>query len=123
MTQRVDYEIIEKNRARKEEIMSFLADLDSFQLTIDDVIRSSPGKWQTREKAKKVAQLVVSNPGLKEHLYEHGELPVEKIQAEVKIDRRFLLANENYIKALVLILASQGMLLKEYIRPWGGEGK
>lgn len=123
MTQRVDIEIIQKNQARKEEIMGFLTDLSSFEMNIDDVVRSSPSKWQIREKAKKVAQLVLGNPELKEHLYEHGDLPVEKIQAEMKIDRRFLVANENYIKALVLILASEGMLLKEYIRPWGGEGK
>lgn len=123
MTQVVDIETIQKNQARKEEIMGFLADLDSFKLNIDDIIRSSPDKWQTREKSKKVARLVVSNPGLKEYLYELGDLPYEKIQAEMKIDRRFLIGNENYIKALILIMASDGILLKEYIRPWGGEGK
>lgn len=123
MAKTVELETIEKNQTRKLEIMNFLADLDSFDLTIDDIIRSSPRKWQTREKAKRAAQVVVNDSELKEYLYEHGEFYIEKMQEKTNADRRFLIVNQDYIKALVLILASDSILLKEYIRPWGGEAR
>lgn len=101
---------------RKEEIIRFQALLEKFDLSFKDLVKNSPKHADARKNAIAVAKVLVENQDLREQLFEKKRLPVKELEKMVDVSRKTIERNRKYIIAIALILSSDYIYLKEYLR-------
>lgn len=101
---------------RREEILHFQQLLKSFDLSLSDLAESSPKHADARTNAMVVAKLLVDNQELKESLLEKKRLPIKELEKMVNLSRKTIERNRKYIIAIALILSSDFVYLKEYLK-------
>jgi len=101
---------------RKEEIIQFSALLSHFDLSFSDLVENSPKHADARKNAIMTAKLLVDHQELKELLFEKKRLPIKQLEKMVDVSRKTLERSRKYIIAVALILSSDYVYLKEYIK-------
>ncbi|ULT58376.1 RNA polymerase sigma factor SigI [Neobacillus drentensis] len=104
------------DQLRKEEILHFQKVLTSFGLSFSDLVENSPKHTDARISAIQTAKVLVANPELKEILLEKKRLPIKQLESMVKVSRKTIERNRKYIIAVALILSSDYVYMKNYIK-------
>lgn len=101
---------------RKEEILHFQKMLTSFDLSFSDLVENSPKHADARKSAIQTAKILVANPELKEILLDKKRLPIKQLETRVNVSRKTIERNRKYIIAVALILSSDYVYMKDYIK-------
>ncbi|MBM6618119.1 RNA polymerase sigma factor SigI [Bacillus suaedaesalsae] len=101
---------------RKDEILHYQTILKQFDLTFQDLVEQSPKHADARENAMKVAYTVIQNPNFKKVLFEKKRLPIKDLEKHVDVSRKTIERNRKYIIAVCIIMASEYVYLKEYVK-------
>lgn len=101
---------------RKEEILNFQALLESFNLNLYDLVENSPKHADARKSAILTAKMLVADDELKGLLFEKKRLPIKQLEKMVKVSRKTIERNRKYIIAVALILSSDYVYMKDYLK-------
>jgi len=101
---------------RKEEILHFQKRLISFDLSFKDLVEHSPKHADARKSAIETAIVLVANQELKQILLETKRLPIKQLETMVNVSRKTIERNRKYIIAVALILSSDYVYMKDYIK-------
>ncbi|MEW9050242.1 MAG: RNA polymerase sigma-I factor [Neobacillus sp.] len=101
---------------RKEEITQFQLLLKTYDLSFSDLVQNSPKHADARENAILVARKLVEDTELKKILFEKKRLPIKELEKMVNISRKTIERNRKYIIAIALILSSDYVFMKEYLK-------
>lgn len=111
-----DYHKKNDEQLRKEEIIQFQKLLTTFDLSFSDLIENSPKHADARKNAIVAAKMLIENQELKELLFEKKRLPIKQLEKMVNVSRKTIERNRKYIIAIALILSSDYVYMKEYIK-------
>lgn len=111
----VDHEI-----AAQHEVHDFLSMLDEYGLRLEDLVKNNPHSWQDRERAKRIAYCLASEPPLMIYIKEHRCLPEASKQMVAAGEQVWLERNFQYITGLALILSGDFPKLKGILDTWKG---
>jgi RNA polymerase sigma factor len=101
---------------RKEEISQFQTLLASFELNFHDLVENSPKHSDARTNAIMIAKVLVDNKELKNFLFEKKRLPIKELEKMVDVSRKTIERNRKYIIAIALILSSDYLYMKDYLK-------
>lgn len=101
---------------RKDEIVQFQTLLASFDLSFRDLVENSPKHSDARTNAIMVAKVLVENSELKNSLLEKKRLPIKELEKMVDVSRKTIERNRKYIIAIALILSSDYLYMKDYLK-------
>jgi RNA polymerase sigma factor len=85
-------------------------------LSFSDLVENSPKHQDARKNAITAAKMLVENEELKESLFEKKRLPIKQLERKVNVSRKTIERNRKYIIAIALILSSDYVYMKEYIK-------
>lgn len=111
-----DYNKKNDEQLRKDEIIHFQELLTSFDLNFSDLVENSPKHFDARKSAILTAKMLVDNQELKEMLFTNKRLPIKQLETMVDVSRKTIERNRKYIIAIALILASDYVYMKDYIK-------
>jgi RNA polymerase sigma factor len=111
-----DYQKKTDEQLRKEEIIHFQNLLTTFDLSFNDLVENSPKHVDARKNAIIAAKMLVESQELKEMLFANKRLPIKQLEKMVDVSRKTIERNRKYIIAIALILASDYVYMKDYIR-------
>lgn len=118
----VDAGNIADNMEIKSEFALFQDKLGFFDISLGELVESCPRHRDTRSLALAAARWIAGHETVKNDLYRKKRLPYPIIMEELKLSRKFLSKNRQFVIAAVLILDSELELIKDYIiRPEGDE--
>ena len=122
-TEKVFFEDIIDDIARKQEIHVFEQLLASFELSSGELVNVSPRQSKTREQAQRAAWLIAQDSELSSYLIAKGMLPHKVLEEKFNLNRGILDRYRKYIIAAVLIHVNDLGYLKPYVLPVleGGE--
>ncbi len=101
---------------RKDEIIHYQTVLEQFNLSFDDLVDNSPKHADARENAMKVANIVIQHQELKSILFDKKRLPIKDIENIADVSRKTIERNRKYIIAICIIMASDYLYLKDYVK-------
>ncbi len=101
---------------RKDEILHFQHLLTTFDLSFSDLVEHSPKHADARKSAVITAKILVDNQELKNLLFEKKRLPIKQLEKMVDVSRKTIERNRKYIIAIALILSSDYVYMKDYIK-------
>ncbi|MDN3014989.1 RNA polymerase sigma factor SigI [Paenibacillus sp. BSR1-1] len=101
---------------RKDEIIQFQTLLNTFDLNFSDLVENSPKHADARENAIYAAKMLIENQELKDLLFEKKRLPIKQLEKMVNVSRKTIERNRKYIIAIALILSSDYVYLKDYLK-------
>ncbi|MTI48692.1 RNA polymerase sigma-I factor [Sporosalibacterium faouarense] len=99
----------------KNEIIKFQRQLEEFDISVNELVESSPKHIDTRLNSISIARYIVENGHIKEKLLSKKVMPVKQLTTEINVSNKVLKRNRKFIIATVLILNSNSQLLKNYI--------
>ncbi|MCH6265670.1 MULTISPECIES: RNA polymerase sigma factor SigI [Neobacillus] len=111
-----EYQKKTDEQLRKDEIIHFQSLLASFDLTFSDLVENSPKHADARKNAIIAAKTLVDNEELFKSLREKKRLPINQLEKMVNVSRKTLERNRKYIIAIALILSSDYVYMKDYIK-------
>lgn len=101
---------------RKEEIIRFQQQLKNYELSFSDLLENSPKHTDARKSAIQVAKILVENEELLKLLLEKKRLPIKQLEQIVEVSRKTIERNRKYIIAIALILTSDYIYMKDYLK-------
>jgi RNA polymerase sigma factor len=101
---------------RKDEIIHFQKLLTTFDLSFSDLVENSPKHADARKNAIIAAKVLVDEHELKELLFNKKRLPIKQLEKKVDVSRKTIERNRKYIIAIALILSSDYVYMKDYIK-------
>ncbi|MFZ3589582.1 RNA polymerase sigma factor SigI [Bacillus sp. DJP31] len=111
-----DYQKQLEQEHRRDEIQHYQTVLKQFDLSFLDLVDNSPKHADARVNAMKVANVVTQNPDFKKNLFEKKRLPIKELEKHVDVSRKTIERNRKYIIAVCIIMASDYVYLKEYVK-------
>lgn len=111
-----DYQKKNDEQLRKDEIAHFQNLLITFDLSFNDLVENSPKHVDARKNAIIAAKMLVENEELKDMLFTNKRLPIKQLEKMVDVSRKTIERNRKYIIAIALILASDYVYMKDYIK-------
>ncbi|GHH98416.1 RNA polymerase sigma factor SigI [Neobacillus kokaensis] len=111
-----EYQKKNDEQLRKEEVLQFQKLLNAFDLTLSDLLENSPKHTDARKNAILVAKKLVEDQELRILLLEKKRLPIKQLEKMVNVSRKTIERNRKYIIAIALILSSDYIYLKDYIK-------
>lgn len=110
------YKEKQQTASRKEEILLYSEMLAQFNLTFEDLTKSSPKHVDARKTAFQIAQIVAEHKSFYEYLLKNKKLPLKEIESLVQVSRKTLERQRKYIIAVVLLLNSDLSFMKDYVK-------
>ncbi|MGG3469921.1 RNA polymerase sigma factor SigI [Neobacillus pocheonensis] len=111
-----DYQKKNDEQLRKDEIYQFQMLLRSFDLNFSDLVENSPKHADARKNAILIAKMLIENSEMRELLLEKKRLPIKQLEKMVNVSRKTIERNRKYIIAIALILSSEYVYLKDYLK-------
>ncbi|MBD1380337.1 RNA polymerase sigma factor SigI [Metabacillus arenae] len=111
-----EYQRLIEQEQRREEILFFQGVLTEFGLSFAELVENSPKHMDARQNAIEVAKILVENKELRTVLFQKKQLPVKKLEKQVKVSRKTIERNRKYIIAMSIILVGDYVYLKDYIK-------
>lgn len=112
----VDFHNKTNEQLRREEIIHFQKLLTTFDLSFSDLVENSLKHADARKNAILVAKILVDDQELKEWLLEKKRLPIKQLEKRANVSRKTIERNRKYIIAIALILSSDFVFMKDYIK-------
>ncbi|QFT88495.1 RNA polymerase sigma factor SigI [Bacillus sp. THAF10] len=101
---------------RREEIRYYQTVLKDFGLSFADLIECSPKHADARQNAIEVANTLIQETELKNHLFEKKMIPMKQLEGMVDVSRKTIERNRKYIIAVSIILSGDYIYLKDYLK-------
>ncbi|GGA21015.1 RNA polymerase sigma-I factor [Psychrobacillus lasiicapitis] len=115
--QSIDTHIEEQRSAtRREELIRYSELLATFNLSFDELTKVAPKHADARKTAFQIAQIVAETEEFYDHLMKTKQLPLKEIEAIVEVSRKTLERHRKYMIAVVLLLNSDFVYIKEYVK-------
>jgi len=111
-----DYQKKTDEQLRRDEIIQFQKRLTEFDLNFSDLVENSPKHADARKNAIVAAKMLVESEELKEALFEKKRLPIKQLEQMVDVSRKTIERNRKYIIAIALILSSDYVYMKDYLK-------
>lgn len=102
--------------ARKEELIRYNKILNEYNLSFVELTHTAPKHVDARKTAFQIAQIIADSNELYNYLIKNKRLPLKKIEVLVEISRKTLERNRKYIIAVVLLLNSDFVYIKDYVK-------
>lgn len=106
----------EKSESRKEELANYKKLLAPYNITFEELTKSSPKHTDARKTAFQIAQIVADSEELYQYLIDNTKLPLKELENLVDVSRKTIERHRKYIIAVVLLLHSDFLFIKDYIR-------
>lgn len=110
-------------RTAEQEVSDFLSMLQEYGLRLEDLVKNSPRSWQDRERAKRIASFLSSDPQSMVYIKEQQGLPGAAGQFIDTRDKKVMECHFPYITGLALITSGRFPLLAGLLSTWTGGGK
>ncbi|SOC37386.1 RNA polymerase sigma-I factor [Ureibacillus acetophenoni] len=110
------YEEKQRSATRKEELLIYRELLSGFNLSFEDLTKTSPKHVDARKTAFHIAQIVADHEEFYNYLLKNKRLPLKEIESLVEVSRKTLERHRKYIIAVVLLLNSDFIYLKDYVK-------
>ncbi|MEK3993927.1 RNA polymerase sigma-I factor [Psychrobacillus sp. FSL K6-2365] len=102
--------------SRREELIKYSKLLTNFNLSFEELTKSAPKHKDARKTAFQIAQIIADSEELYELLIKTKKLPLKEIEALVEVSRKTLERQRKYIIAVVLLLNSDFVYIKDYVK-------
>ncbi|WP_391207562.1 RNA polymerase sigma-I factor [Psychrobacillus sp. L4] len=110
------YSIEQQAEARKDELIHYTQLLSKFGLSFEELTQAAPKHADARRTAFQTAQIIAETEEFYDFLIKHKRLPLKEIEAIVEVSRKTLERQRKYIIAVVLLLKSDFVYIKEYVK-------
>ncbi len=110
-------------RTAVQEVNDFLSMLREYGLRLEDLVKNSPRSWQDRERAKRIASFLSSDPQSMVHIKEQQGLPSAAGQFTDAGDKKVMEHHFPYITGLALITSGRFPVLAGLLSTWTGGDK
>lgn len=110
------YTETQQKEARKQELVVYKETLAQFNLSFEELTKSSPKHIDARKTAFYIAQIIAESDELYTYLIETKKLPIKQIESLVEVSRKTIERHRKYIIAVVLLLNSDLTYLKDYVK-------
>lgn len=108
----------EINELRRLELIQLKEELDKFQLSFNDIAKSSPKHRKTKRLYLDIVKYILDNGELVNKIRIKLYLPVAEIQSGTKLPRKTIERSRNYVIAAIIILTGDYYCIREFI-DWG----
>lgn len=102
-----EYDINQENIKRKEEIKILSNELKEYNITFNDLVKSSPSHKDTREALVTVAFTSLNDNTILNYIEKYKKLPVKQICLITGRNRKFIEQWRRYILCLIIILSNE----------------
>lgn len=102
--------------ARREELIKYNKLLTAFNLSFDELTKAAPKHKDARKTAFQMAQVIADSEELYGLLMQNKKLPLKELEALVEVSRKTLERQRKYIIAVVLLLNSDFVYIKDYVK-------
>ncbi|MBM7614742.1 RNA polymerase sigma-I factor [Alkaliphilus hydrothermalis] len=99
----------------KMDMKTLLQRMETFGVTLDDLIKEAPKHVDTRVNAVKIGRYVYENKGLRAKFMKTNNLPVGDLIKDLDVSKKVLQRSRKFIIAVILILDSNLDTMKSYI--------
>jgi RNA polymerase sigma factor len=108
----------EEQRAidRREEMQRYGELLETYGLSFAELVSVSPKHADARQTAIEIAEIIAETEEFNKYVKEKKRLPIKEIEDLVEVSRKTIERQRKYILALVLLLGSDFVVLKEYLK-------
>lgn len=110
------YQENQRAASRKEELALYSELLAQFNLSFEDLTKTSPKHADARKTAFHIAQIVAYQEEFSDYLIKNKKLPLKEIESLVDVSRKTIERHRKYIIAVVLLLNSDFTYLKDYVK-------
>ncbi len=110
---------VEDSYIVKEEIAAYLKRLDSFGITLDELIETAPKHAKTRQENADLSRGIADDDPLSEKLYRTKKLPMGEIVLKFRATKKKLVRFRAYLIALVIVFRERFEHIQTFIE--GGE--
>lgn len=104
---------------RRHEIMMFNKRLKEYKLSFKELLKVSPKHRDARESAISIARILYNDSELRTHVKKRHKLPIKELLKYVTVSKKTLERNRKYILAIFIVLDSDFLYLKEYLKGIG----
>jgi RNA polymerase sigma factor len=108
----------EVNNLRRVELIQLKEELLKFDLSFNDIAKSSPKHKGTKKAYLDIVKFIIENKEIVDKIKQKKYIPVAEIQMATKLPRKTIERARNYVIAAVLILTGDYYSLRDYI-DWG----
>ncbi len=108
-------QIQEEAEERREEIFRLDQLLRHYGIRFAELVKISPKHQDARDRALKVARILVAEPHLLAYLTSRKVLPLKELEGKVEVSRKTLERQRKYIITLALVLMGDFYHLQEYL--------
>lgn len=106
------YTCKEEDDERKLEVIEYSQALKEWGISFSQLVRISPKQEVLRREYKKIAKIIVENPGLLSELEKKQRLPIKDIEKIVSIHRKKIERGRIYIIAIVIAILKKCSFLE-----------
>lgn len=99
----------------KMDMKTLLQRMESFGVSLDDLVNEAPKHIDTRINAVKIGRYVYNNKALRNKFMKTNNLPVGDLTKELDVSKKVIQRSRKFIIAVILILDSNLDTLKSYI--------
>lgn len=112
------YENDEIAEKRSLEFSQFKEELANWDITLLDLVHTSPKQIKTRQMCKDVIRYLMADEEKLKYIFEKQILPLAEIQKDTGIPRKQLERVRKYIIAVLIIQKGDYQFLSDYVADW-----
>lgn len=113
-----EQQLADLSEFRKLEIEEFKCELEEWNISLYDLVKSSPKHKSTHEFCSKVIKYIISNPQMVEFIMTKKYIPVSDLSKSLKLSPKKIDRFRKYIIAMIIIATKEYQYLKEYIKKY-----
>ncbi|TQR21208.1 RNA polymerase sigma-I factor [Psychrobacillus vulpis] len=106
----------QQTAARREELIRFSEILVVYNLSFEELTKAAPKHADARKTAFQIAQIIADSEEFYDYLLKNKRLPMKEIEALVEVSRKTLERHRKYMIAVVLLLNSDLVYIKDYVK-------
>ncbi|MDM5333663.1 RNA polymerase sigma-I factor [Ureibacillus composti] len=106
----------EKSASRRDELLQYQQLLAEFNLSFEELTKCSPKHSDARKTAIHIAQMIAESDEFYDFLIKNKRLPLKEIEHLVEVSRKTIERHRKYIIAVVLLLNSDFIFIKDYVK-------
>ncbi|MEI4768863.1 RNA polymerase sigma-I factor [Psychrobacillus sp. FJAT-51614] len=110
------YSLEKQAEARRDELSRYTKLLVEFGLSFEDLAKVAPKHEDARKTAFQTAQIIAETEEFYEFLIKYKKLPLKEMEEIVEVSRKTLERHRKYIIAVALLLKSDFVYIKEYVK-------
>ncbi|CQR47087.1 RNA polymerase sigma factor SigI [Paraliobacillus sp. PM-2] len=110
------YQVQQDNWNRRQEILLLSKQLQSYQLSMKELVNVSPKHKDARKNAIGIAYLLYKDVEMRAFVQKKKKLPMKELAKKVEVSKKTLERNRKYILAIFIMLDGEFFYLQEFIK-------